>query len=493
MADQLLFRGGNTVSIAGSTVSNREIVIDTQTNQIVLGSAKDRTVMEDGTTGRAGIGTSAPQRQLHVSGTATNILRLENTSADVAGIELKGSSGTSQIFHNAGDLRFLPNGTEQMRVTGTGVGIGTTSPQKKLHVYESSTANAAIRVQGGGLSDSVQLFHGTGGYGLFSDSPTQAFTISTDASERFRITSDGKVGIGIGNPSSALHIVTGSTSGTNTGEISLGNVNGHVSGKIAGHRKDGSYRGELLFYTSGNLAGTVEERMRLDSNGSLKIGGTLPASPNILLNTNGDATFNGPVSITNGGTLNSGKHLVELTSETGYSFKATQNGVAKFVVAPGGSAQFAGSVSIGGLTAANTIDEYEEGTFTPDLTIGGVAVGATGYGAYTRIGNVCQVTLSVTISSAAASGRTGSLSITGLPFTSPNNPYSNYTVAYAGNQNFAADYANGNKSIYVTNSSNSTLLAVFSGSRNTGRLDESAFNFNAGNNSLYLTFTYRVV
>ena len=40
MADTLLFRGGNTADVndAATTVNDREIVIDTDTNQIVLGS-----------------------------------------------------------------------------------------------------------------------------------------------------------------------------------------------------------------------------------------------------------------------------------------------------------------------------------------------------------------------------------------------------------------------------------------------------------------------
>ena len=47
MADTLLFRGGSSASIAVSTVQNRELVIDTDTYQIVSGASKKKTVMED--------------------------------------------------------------------------------------------------------------------------------------------------------------------------------------------------------------------------------------------------------------------------------------------------------------------------------------------------------------------------------------------------------------------------------------------------------------
>jgi len=46
MADKLLFRGGGTANIASSTVADREIVIDTDTNEIVVNSDKVRTLMQ---------------------------------------------------------------------------------------------------------------------------------------------------------------------------------------------------------------------------------------------------------------------------------------------------------------------------------------------------------------------------------------------------------------------------------------------------------------
>lgn len=47
MADTLLFRGGSSADITSSTVQNRELVIDTDTDQIVTGTAKKKTVMEN--------------------------------------------------------------------------------------------------------------------------------------------------------------------------------------------------------------------------------------------------------------------------------------------------------------------------------------------------------------------------------------------------------------------------------------------------------------
>ena len=68
---------------------------------------------------------------------------------------------------------------------------------------------------------------------------------------------------------------------------------------------------------------------------------------------------------------------------------------------------------------ANTLDDYEEGTFTPAITFGGNAVGLTysnRYGYYTKIGRMVQFSLRIVISAVGSS--TGAVSVTGLPFVS---------------------------------------------------------------------------
>lgn len=67
---------------------------------------------------------------------------------------------------------------------------------------------------------------------------------------------------------------------------------------------------------------------------------------------------------------------------------------------------------------ANTLDDYEEGTFTPSLTFGGLNVGITysgqtGY--YVKVGRVVHVSLRITLTSKGSS--VGSAFVQGLPFT----------------------------------------------------------------------------
>lgn len=68
---------------------------------------------------------------------------------------------------------------------------------------------------------------------------------------------------------------------------------------------------------------------------------------------------------------------------------------------------------------ANTLDDYEEGTFTPALSFGGGSTGLT-YGSragqYTKIGNMVWFDIQITLTARGSS--TGDAEISGLPFTS---------------------------------------------------------------------------
>jgi hypothetical protein len=70
---------------------------------------------------------------------------------------------------------------------------------------------------------------------------------------------------------------------------------------------------------------------------------------------------------------------------------------------------------------ANTLDDYEEGSWTPVAAVGFTIVGATvASGSYTKIGNLVQVTGSLGGATTIASAG-GNTRITGMPFTSVSN------------------------------------------------------------------------
>lgn len=71
-------------------------------------------------------------------------------------------------------------------------------------------------------------------------------------------------------------------------------------------------------------------------------------------------------------------------------------------------------------TDANTLDDYEEGTWTPSPKFGGGNTGITGtfQGLYTKTGNTVYFSCNVNFTSKGSS--TGQVQLTGLPFTSIN-------------------------------------------------------------------------
>ena len=78
-----------------------------------------------------------------------------------------------------------------------------------------------------------------------------------------------------------------------------------------------------------------------------------------------------------------------------------------------------GGLYVGGTGSANFLDDYEEGTFTPQISGSGGAPTITHsieLGTYVKVGNLVQVTVSVG-ASGTPSGGSGDFIITGLPFT----------------------------------------------------------------------------
>ena len=76
-----------------------------------------------------------------------------------------------------------------------------------------------------------------------------------------------------------------------------------------------------------------------------------------------------------------------------------------------------GGIRLGGNNAANELDDYEEGTWTPTLNASGISVSyTTQAGKYTKVGNIVHASFVCRVSS--HSGGSGQYTIAGLPFTS---------------------------------------------------------------------------
>ena len=182
-----------------------------------------------------------------------------------------------------------------------------------------------------------------------------------------------------------------------------------------------------------------------DSDGSIGIG---TSSPSALLNTSfsqsaaysttgepredviihningGDGT-----GVNNHATL--GFHVANGATSQGfmnYVRTADNTGVFTFSHRTGGSSyaehlriQSGGGISFNGDTAAaNALDDYEEGTFTPmlrDATAGNAAGVAASSGRYTKIGRIVNFSFAMSLNSLSGMTGTNGISISGLPYT----------------------------------------------------------------------------
>ncbi len=115
---------------------------------------------------------------------------------------------------------------------------------------------------------------------------------------------------------------------------------------------------------------------------------------------------------------------------------ATFTGLVDISAAGAGQIQFPATQNAS--TNANTLDDYEEGTWTPGFAFGGNAVGVTytagNSGIYTKIGRVVTVIANVALTNKGSS--TGNATITGLPFTAATGAEPNYSAVSFGNVSF---------------------------------------------------------
>lgn len=152
-------------------------------------------------------------------------------NSNVAGTDIwqRFTGGAGLIYDGtttATDLAWIRNGAEQMRLTNTGLGIGTSSPLGKLDVREANRANST------NITNIV------------------VYTTTAQAADV-----GGTIGLG--------GIFDGASGYAPFGSIRGGKENSTIN----------NYAGYLAFQTISN-GGTLSERMRLDSSGNLGLGVT---------------------------------------------------------------------------------------------------------------------------------------------------------------------------------------------------------------------------
>jgi hypothetical protein len=180
----------------------------------------------------------------------------------------------------------------------------------------------------------------------------------------------------------------------------------------------------------------------------------------------------------NGVTTNSGTLISATTIGVGNATPSTSGAGITFPATQSAS------------TNANTLDDYEEGTWTPSVTFNNASVGQTGTfaGFYTKIGN--QVFATCLIGLTAKGSSTGSVAIGGLPFASNNN--ANYramssTITWG---NLATNYV----SMIGLMSPNVTFIDIYAATAATANSAGNAPQHTDVNNtsSFRISITYQV-
>jgi hypothetical protein len=381
----------NGISI-GSTYSSYFGQGQNGKTYIIANDLSRNDLVIDGNNGYVGIGTATPGAPLEISYnntsfTTTPILSLNNTNINgqthinflitgslVGKIRSDYEGGMIYVTNNLGLDRshyFLVNGdvgtgSVAMAISASGrIGMGTSSPAARLDIQGGSDGDGMISIGSNSVSG---ILNSPANIYINADSNNDSAsgvialgfnrTGYTGGTEAVRILEDGSVGIGITNPSRRLQVKSNSEGQT-----------AGISGATYGIRFDN--------------------------------GGT--NSPNMSTIHGVDASLVGsyqPIML-NGSDVRFG------TSDT-ERVRITSGGYLRLA---GAGIQFNGDTS-----DANSLDDYEEGTWTPSV------VGASGestypslrLGWYTKVGRLVTITWFVSITK---NNMTGTLRMTGFPFT----------------------------------------------------------------------------
>jgi hypothetical protein len=369
----------------------------------------------------------------------------------------------------------IPNGlnfdsnTLVIDATNNRVGVGTASPSYKFDAIGSGDVARIDTSSSGGLilsrvnavgnasshfitsfknSDSIvasiQTINRTGattstgtGYELrYTAEGTGYQTWYTNSTERMRLDSSGNLGLGV-TPSAwvstykAFEMSYGALAGGTTSTALFGNSYWNGTNSIykttAAASQYAQAGGQHIWYTApsgtaGNAI-TFTQAMTLDADGDLMLGRTSSSNYRAQITGSSDLVDIAGTSVsTQFHNKTADIFMIGVGSGDGIAFATNGNTTERARITSDGYLRMAsgtGGIQFNGDTAAaNALDDYEEGTFTPTITgntTAGTGTYTTQIGSYTKIGNVVHVQITIVWTNHTG---TGGIRISSLPFTS---------------------------------------------------------------------------
>ena len=342
---------------------------------------------------------------------------------------------------NGGDISFYEDTGTTAKLfwdaSAERLGIGTTSPTELLHVHQASTSVARMRLS----NTDGYLEIGTNNQVMNLDSQTHTFRNEAGSTEYARIDTSGNLLVGTTNTAPATNNVEGIVL-RNEGHINVSRAGGVVGyfnrktddGTILSFNKDGTGIGSIGSVSGDVYIGSGDTGIRFhdgtdsifpvtaatgaDRGSTVNLGHSTNAFNDLYLSggtivagrtTFGSAGFWDASGTGNNKGLRVGGAGLYPTNGTGTALDATIDiGTA--------SARFkdlylSGGAYLGGTGAANKLDDYEEGTWTP--TGVGLTLSSPS-GTYTKVGRLVTVTWQFVYPTTSSGSQT---SIAGLPFT----------------------------------------------------------------------------
>jgi hypothetical protein len=205
-------------SFADGTVSLPSITNIGDTNTGIFFPAADTIAFTEGgvesmridSSGNVGIGTSSPAATLDVTHSNGGRVRIRGVSADGARLELFNNAATTngfligQGFGSGSDniayisnqatasLIFRTSASERVRIDEFGnVGIGTSSPNTKLHIFGASLSD--LRIASNNVS---YINYVDASFSVQGTTTNHPMVFNTNNTERMRITNGGNVLLG---------------------------------------------------------------------------------------------------------------------------------------------------------------------------------------------------------------------------------------------------------------------------------------------------------